>query len=92
MAAPTGLQAISDNRNACTGLALAGVSSQMAHTPEELLLALENMDPDVGIVIITSGLAAKSADIIKKYREKNHMPLITIIPDSGKKTGVAGPL
>ena len=73
--------AISDSPTTCTGLALAAVASRLAYTPEELLLTLENIGPDIGVVIITSRLAARSADILERYREKNSMPLITIIPD-----------
>ena len=75
------LYAISDNSCACTGLALAEISSRYAHTPDELRLALEGIAPDVGIVIVTSGLAAKGADIIERYREKNRLPLIVVIPE-----------
>ena len=75
------LQAISNNPNTLTGLAMAEISSQVAHTPDELRQTLENISPDIGIVIITAGLAAKCADILEKFRIKNHLPLITIIPD-----------
>ena len=75
------LHAISDNPRVCTGLALAGVLSQPAQTPEELDQALECVAPDTGIVIITSGLAAKSTDVLEKYREKNLLPLIVVIPE-----------
>ena len=75
------LHVVSDNPNTRMGLALAGVSNQPAHTPEELKQALEGIAPDIGIVIITSGLAAKGAEILEKYRQKNHLPLVIIIPD-----------
>ena len=74
------LYAISDNPNARTGLALASVPSQPAHTPEEVQMALENMPPDAGIVIITSNLASKSTEILEKYRNKHPQILITVIP------------
>ena len=75
------LYAISDNPHIRTGLALAGISGQDAHTPEEVSRALEGLAQDIGIVIVTSGLAAKSADILEKYREEKTLPLITIIPE-----------
>jgi len=53
----------------------------MAQTPEELSQALESIDSDVGIVIVTSRLAEKGAAILEGYREKNLLPLITVIPD-----------
>jgi len=75
------LHSISDNKSTVNGLELAEVSSRLAHTPDELRYTLENLEPDVGIVIITSGLAAKSADVLDEYRAKNRLPMITIIPD-----------
>ena len=75
------LQAISDNPDICTGLALTGVLSRLAYSPDDLRHILENIAPDIGLVIITSGLAAKSTDILDKHRKNNLMPLITIIPD-----------
>ena len=81
MGGDLGLYVISDCREALTGLALGGIPGQLAATPEELHRALESIPPHVGIVIITSSLAAKSADIIENYRGKNRMPLITVVPD-----------
>ena len=81
MAAYAKLQAISDSVDTCTGLGLAEVSCHLAYTPDELHRILENVDPDIGIVMITSGLAAKSKNILEKYQQSTAMPLITIIPD-----------
>ena len=75
------LLAISDDIDTCTGLRLAEVSSHPAYTPDELRHILENIEPDVGIVIVTEGLAAKCADMLEKYRQDTPMPLVTIIPD-----------
>ena len=79
------LHAISDNPETLTGLALGGIAGQPATTPKELLQALENIPPDVGIVIITSTLAAESADILEKHRSKNRLPMIVIIPEGATK-------
>ena len=75
------MQAISNNPSTNTVLALAEVSTQLAQTPEELHQQLENIQSDVGLVIITSGLAAKCEGIIESYRVKNQQPLIVVIPD-----------
>ena len=75
------LQAISDNQDAKTGLELVEVLTKLAYTPEDLRHALESVEPDTGLVVITSGLAAKCADIIEAFRGKNSLPLITIMPD-----------
>jgi len=75
------LYAITDNPRAHTGLAIAGVSGQMAHTLDELSQALASLPQNTGIVIITAILAAKSADIIEKHRAKNALPLIVVIPE-----------
>jgi len=81
MAGMSKLYAISDNPFVCTGLALAGISSQPAQSPDELSRALEGIAPDIGIVIVTAGLAAICADILEKYRGKAHVPLIVVIPE-----------
>jgi len=75
------LQAISNNPNTNTGLELVEVASKLAYTPGELSQTLESLDPEIGIVIITSGLADKCMDVLDKYRAKNRLPLITIIPE-----------
>ena len=75
------LQAISDNADTRTGLELVEIETHLAHNSDELRRILENMDPDVGLVIITDRLAAKSADFLDEYRAKNLQPLIAVIPD-----------
>ena len=65
----------------CTGLGLANVPGKLAHCAEELRQALEGLEPDVGLVIVTSNLAEKYADVLKEYRDKNRLPLITVIPN-----------
>jgi len=77
------LYAISDNAQMLAGLALAGIPSQAAHTPDELSRALEIIPSDIGIVIVTSGLAAKSADVLEKHREKELLPMLTVVPEPG---------
>lgn len=72
------LYAITDNPQAHTGLALAEISAQPAHTPGELLQALENIPKGDALIIITEGLAQKGPEIIKDYRAKNPKALITI--------------
>jgi len=75
------LQTISDNPSTNTGLELVEVASKLAYTPNELSQTLEGLDPEIGIVIITSGLADKCTEVLDKYRAKNHLPLIAIIPE-----------
>jgi len=86
MPGKSNLYAISDSPHALTGLALAGVSGQQTHTPEELHQLLEYISPHTGIIIITSGLATKSAEIIEEFREKNPLPLVVVIPDDTRAT------
>jgi len=69
------------------GLALAGVLCRQAHTPDEVLRVLAETVQDAGLVIITSGLAAKSAAVLEIYREKNPLPLVVIIPDEPVNVG-----
>jgi len=76
------IYAISDNAQTCIGLGLAEVSSSLAKSPEDLQQILANIDhAESSIVIITEGLAQKSAEILAGFRAKNNLPLITIIPD-----------
>jgi len=75
------LQAITNSRSTNTGLELVQVASKLAHTSDELNKTLENLDPEIGIVIVTSGLAERSADVLERYRARNRLPLIAIIPE-----------
>ena len=77
------IRAITDNPDAYAGLSLAGVHCQQANTPDALLQALAGMCRDTGLVIITSTLAAKSAAMLERYREKNPLPMLVIIPEEG---------
>ena len=75
------LTAISDNPNICTGLGLVEVACQLVQDSNQLKHALDNLDPEAGLVVVTSGLAAKGADILAKFREKNSIPILAVIPD-----------
>ena len=77
------LSAISDNPNTCTGLGLVEVDCQLVQDSDQLKFALDNLDPDAGLVVVTSSLAAKGADILEKFRERNNMPILAVIPDPG---------
>jgi len=76
------IYAISDNPITCMGLGLAQVSSLLARTPEDLQQLLSNIKTaDPGLIIISESLATKGERILEEYRQKNQLPLITIIPD-----------
>ena len=76
------IYAISDNPITCMGLGLAQVSSLLARTPEDLQQLLSNIKTaDPGLIIISKSLATKGEHILEEYRQKNQLPLITIIPD-----------
>jgi len=81
MAVKPQILAISDNADILIGLALTGALTKMACSPDELCRVMEEISEDIVLVIVTSGLAARSADILGQYRERSHYPLVTVIPE-----------
>ena len=76
---------ITDNRDAATGMRLAGVGYEIVNDAAQLEDVLEKAvnDENIGIILITQGLYEKCADIIDEAKKKKSVPLITEIPDNG---------
>ena len=73
--------AISDNSTTCAGFRLVGVDCCHAETAEELANALQAASqPEVGLIVVTSALAAKGADVLARFSASD-MPLVVEIPD-----------
>jgi vacuolar-type H+-ATPase subunit F/Vma7 len=60
------------------GLRLAGIDGAEAHTREELTGCLDGINPDIGIVIVTSGLASLYPDVVKTFHARSFPLLITL--------------
>jgi V/A-type H+/Na+-transporting ATPase subunit F len=66
------------------GFRLAGISGQVATSPEGTEAALKTAwaDADIGIVIITEKLVEEIREKIEAMRQSHERPLIVEIPDS----------
>ncbi len=74
---------ISDNHDTLTGMRLAGIEGTIVQTDEELEAALEAaiLDPQIGILLVTEGLAARCPQKINQVKLTHQRPLLTEIPD-----------
>ncbi len=74
---------ISDNIDTQTGMRLAGISSVVVHTKQEVTKAVEAalLDRDVGILIVTEKLGALVPELLNDIKMNYPMPLIVEIPD-----------
>jgi V/A-type H+-transporting ATPase subunit F len=68
---------ISDDSDSRTGMGLAGVESA-ASPCDDLLSQLENIETDVGIVVIANSIASKFPDVIRLFQKKS-FPLLVVI-------------
>jgi len=59
---------IFDDNNICNGLKLAGMECFYVDTEEELGSALQAIPPEAGLILITSTLAEKYADVLEGYQ------------------------
>lgn len=78
---------ITDNRDAATGMRLAGIEYTLTASPEQCQEALKKAieDETVGIILITQGLYEKCADAVNEIKKTVTLPLITEIPDNGNE-------
>lgn len=74
---------ISDNRDTCVGMRLAGIGGIIVHEKEELLEALQaaRKDSEIGLVIITERAMDLAKEEIMDMKLKVARPLIMEIPD-----------
>jgi len=64
----------------CTGFRLVGMECHKVETSEEFANALESsIKPEIGLIVVTSALAAKCASVLEKFQQFE-MPLIVEIP------------
>ncbi|MCG0275320.1 MAG: V-type ATP synthase subunit F [Thermosediminibacteraceae bacterium] len=74
---------LSDNIDTLTGMRLAGIDGKIVHEKEEILRELKEIyeKKDIGLVIITEGLAEKVKDEIHRLKLKKGLPIIIEVPD-----------
>ncbi|WP_456431615.1 V-type ATP synthase subunit F [Thermosulfuriphilus sp.] len=72
---------IADKRTSLA-FALAGIDSRPVESPEESQEILQNLSPEVSLVLITESLAEKNRRLIDRLLLKPGGPLILEIPDT----------
>jgi len=74
---------ISDNKDTWIGMRLAGVDGVIAHTREEILLAVAEArkNKEIGILIMTELVVDRARPEIMDMKLKLKSPLIVEIPD-----------
>ncbi len=75
--------AISDNTDTYVGLRLAGVEGVIARNREDALAAIDMVtaDPEIGILLVTEGLAEQCAERLSPMKADGHIPMVVEIPD-----------
>ncbi|ADL08457.1 V-type ATP synthase subunit F [Thermosediminibacter oceani] len=74
---------LSDNADTLTGMRLAGIDGKVLHEREEVLRELTEIysKKDIGLVIITEGLAEKVKDQLNRLKLRKGLPIIIEVPD-----------
>ncbi|MEG0764753.1 MAG: V-type ATP synthase subunit F [Pseudoflavonifractor sp.] len=74
---------ITDSTDTLVGLRLAGMEGVVVRSAEEVSAALDLSlsDPDIGVLLITEGLAKLCAERIAPLKMTAHSPLVLEIPD-----------
>jgi V/A-type H+-transporting ATPase subunit F len=74
---------ISDNNDTLVGMRLAGIEGVVVHTKEEVLAALDEamQAPDLGILLVTEGLAALVPERLSDLKLNARLPLVVEVPD-----------
>ena len=74
---------ISDNVDTLTGMRLAGVEGELAHTKEELQALLKKVtsDSEIGVVLLTEKFSRDFPRLINQVKLAHKKPLFVDIPD-----------
>ncbi len=74
---------ISDNRDTCVAMRLAGIDGVIVHEREEILDAIKQAldDPSIGILILTELILEKVESEVMSLKLHRKYPLIVEIPD-----------
>ncbi len=78
---------ITDSTDALVGMRLAGISGVMAHTAQEVEIAISDIikKEDVAIILISETLVDLCKDLVYEIKSTCKRPLIVEIP--GSETG-----
>ena len=73
---------ISDNRDTCTGMRLAGVEGVVVHEKQEFKDVVDKVtaEKDIGIVLITEYFGRKFPELVEDLK-MSRLPLFLEIPD-----------
>jgi V/A-type H+-transporting ATPase subunit F len=73
---------ISDNRDTYVGLRLAGIEGAYVQNIESAkAVFLDAASKDYGIILLTEKIYHRIKEEVIMHKEKNDLPLITVIPD-----------
>lgn len=74
---------ITESRDSLLGMRLAGVDGVRLKEPDALEKAFKKAvrDSNIAIVFMTELAYDRIRPVVDDYKQKNHFPLITIIPD-----------
>ena len=80
--------AISDEKDALTGLRLAGIEGKLAATRKEVEEYVNDVqaNPNIAILLITENCAALIPELVKKIKLSTTNPLLVFIPGSQGST------
>ena len=75
---------ISDDRDALTGMHLAGIPGEYVASPEEARAAIKKavQDEQIGILLVTQSIAVSCAETVSAIKIDRKTPLLVEIPDS----------
>ncbi len=81
---------ISDNTDTAVGMRLAGFEGEVISERAAILKRLEQLvhDPQMAIVLMTTGVIRKVADVVSQYKLTLSRPLIVEIPDRDGSSGI----
>lgn len=76
--------AIADEKDALTGLRLAGIEGKLAVTRKEIEEYVSDVqaNPNIAILLITQNCAALIPELVKKIKLSATNPLLVVIPGS----------
>ncbi|MBF7096557.1 V-type ATP synthase subunit F [Alkalibacter mobilis] len=73
---------ISDNRDTYVGLRMAGIEGEYLQNIENAEMVFKTaVSSGYGIIFLTEKIYVKIKEKVIEYKEKNSIPLITVIPD-----------
>lgn len=74
---------LSDSSDTYQGMRMAGMEGEQIADEKALREALDRLsrDPQIGVIILTEGLASLLPELITEWKLKRRQPLLVEIPD-----------